>query len=89
MMDNLPNINSDIILIGDFNINLDDTKRGDIHDWRTVTSLIGLRQHIDEKTRVTETSGTRIDHIYSNNHEKISNESQAPIYTIMNCVEAR
>lgn len=22
-------------------------------------------------------------------HEKISNESQAPIYTIMNCVEAR
>ena len=74
MMDNLPNINSDIILIGDFNINLDDTKRGDINDWRTVTSLIGLRQHIDEKTRVTETSGTRIDHIYSNNHEKISNE---------------
>ena len=73
MMDNLPNINSDIILIGDFNIDLDDTRRGDINEWRTVTSLIGLRQYIDGKTRVTQTSETRIDHIYSNNHTKISN----------------
>ena len=81
MMDNLPNINSDIILIGDFNIDLDDTKRGDINEWKTVTSLIGFDQHINDKTRVTQTSETRIDHIYSNNKGKVSNARVATIGT--------
>ena len=81
MMDNLPNINSDIILIGDFNIDLDDTKRGDINEWKTVTSIIGFDQHINDKTRVTQTSETRIDHIYSNTKGKVSNARVVTIGT--------
>ena len=66
MMDKIP-INSDIILMGDFNINLL------IHQntWLSVISMLGLSQLIKEYTRVK--TQTLIDHIYTNNVEKVIN----------------
>ena len=66
MMDNIPD-NADVILLGDFNINLFNQQ----NNWLTVTSMLGLSQLITDSTRVTNKTKTLIDHIYTNNTAKV------------------
>ena len=66
MMDKIPN-NSDVILLGDFNYNLCNQQT----DWLSVTTMFGLSQMIKDHTRVTKNTQTLIDHIYTNNTEKV------------------
>ena len=68
MMEKIPD-NSDIILLGDFNYNLCNQQT----DWLTVTSMFGLSQMIKDHTRVTKKTQTLIDHIYTNNTDKVIN----------------
>ena len=66
MMDKTP-VNSDIILTGDFNINLLKQQ----NTWLSVTSMLGLTQLIQDYTR--EKTQTLIDHVYTNNVSKVIN----------------
>ena len=59
---------SDILLLGDFNINMLKSHAA----WDCTTTLVGLKQLVTSPTRVTSTSATLIDHIYSNNPESVS-----------------
>lgn len=60
----------EFILLGDFNKNLL-PDHVDI-EWENFTTSLGLSQLICDPTRVTETSNTLIDHIYTNAVENIS-----------------
>ena len=68
-IDSLLNEDKEFILLGDFNKNLlnVDTER----EWGNFTTSLGLTQLVNEPTRVTNTSQTLIDHIYTNTEENI------------------
>ena len=68
MMDNVQKNKCSIILMGDFNIDFLQKQP----TWESTTALFGLRQLIKTPTRVTPTSQTLIDHIYTNNPDTIS-----------------
>ena len=73
MMDSAIAVSNDILLLGDFNINM-------LHNqptWNCITSLFGLKQMVTSPTRVSRTSSTLIDHIYTNNDSLLSN-TQVP-----------
>ena len=59
----------EIILMGDFNKDLFNEEIGT--EWINFTTSLGLGQLISIPTRVTETSSTVIDHIYTNREENI------------------
>ena len=59
----------EIILMGDFNKDLFNKEIGT--EWINFTTSLGLGQLISIPTRVTETSSTLIDHIYTNREENI------------------
>ena len=59
----------EIILMGDFNKDLFNEEIGT--EWINFTTSLGLGQLISIPTRVTETSSTLIDHIYTNREENI------------------
>ena len=63
MMDKVTENNENILLLGDFNINLFKQPPA----WNSIISLFGLDQLVEEATRVTKSSATLIDHIYTNN----------------------
>ena len=42
-------------------------------EWSDFTTSLGLRQLVTQPTRVTDSSSTLIDHLYSNNEENLSN----------------
>ena len=63
---------SDLILIGDFNIDL--LKHNPL--WDSIISSFGLTQLINNPTRITSTSSTLIDHIYVNNASLINKSTQ-------------
>ena len=44
-----------------------------LSDWLTVISMFGLSQMIKDHTRVTKKTQTLIDHIYTNNTDKVTN----------------
>lgn len=73
MIDNVykskPNI--DVLILGDFNIDLLKPHSR----WQTITGSLGLAQLISLPTRVTPSSVTLIDHIYSNNPAQITSAS--------------
>ena len=60
---------ANIILMGDFNL---DMLKPQV-SWESTFSLFGLKQLVTKPTRVTPTSTTLLDHIYTNNQSKISN----------------
>ena len=68
-IDSLLNEDKEFILLGDFNKDLlnIDTER----EWGNFTTSLGLTQLVNEPTRVTNTSQTLIDHIYTNTEENI------------------
>ena len=63
--------NADLLLLGDFNIDLLKTQSR----WKAITSSLGLTQVIKDPTRVTQTSETLIDHIYTNSPPTILSAS--------------
>ena len=69
MIDNIPDKNHELLILGDFNIDLKKTQQS----WNSLTSLLGLSQLISDYTRVTKTTKTMIDHIYSRNIHRINN----------------
>ena len=68
MMDNVTECNANILLLGDFNIDLFKQPPA----WNNTTALFGLEQLVEEATRVTKSSATLIDHIYTNNKQQVS-----------------
>ena len=68
MMDNATTSNKDILLLGDFNINMLHSQP----NWNCTTSLFGLKQMVTSPTRVSCTSSTLIDHIYTNSDSLLS-----------------
>lgn len=75
MMDNVHNRKSDIHLLGDLNIDL---LKHDNFTWKSTCSFLGLKQLIDQPTRITKSSATLIDHIYTTNSDKVSNVQVHP-----------
>jgi hypothetical protein len=71
MMDTVNSKNRNILLLGDFNFDL--FKPQPV--WQSTTTLFGLKQLITKATRVTPTSATLLDHIYTNNKPLITNIS--------------
>lgn len=69
MLDKVSNEDKSILLMGDMNINL----LLPHSDWENTYSLFGLCQLVTQATRITETSSTLIDHIYTNNPQMTSN----------------
>ena len=68
MMDKVTECNANILLLGDFNIDLFKQPPA----WNNATTLFGLEQLVEEATRVTKSSATLIDHIYTNNKQQVS-----------------
>ena len=59
---------SNILLIGDFNIDLCKPQP----TWDITTSLFGFHQLVRSATRITSTAATLIDRIYTNNQTMVS-----------------
>ena len=70
-IDNVSNEGKEMILMGDFNKNLLNEHR-DI-EWDNFVNSLGFDQLVCDPTRVTDTSSTLIDHIYTNSEENIAN----------------
>ena len=68
MMDTVTECNANNLLLGDFNIDLFKQPPA----WNNTTALFGLEQLVEEATRVTKSSATLIDHIYTNNKQQVS-----------------
>lgn len=75
MMDNVWNAYSEVILLGDFNINL--LERHD--NWKNMVDSCNLHQLINTPTRVTVQTQTLIDHIYVSNPQNVI-EHSVPVY---------
>lgn len=59
----------EFILMGDFNIDINPCTN---NKWLHLQQLFDLSQLVSEPTRVTQTTSTTIDHIYTSNPENIS-----------------
>ena len=69
MIEKIKLSNHEIILLGDFNINLFEEHPF----WESTITLFKLKQLIQSPTRICDTTSTLIDHIYTNFEDKISN----------------
>ena len=69
MMDNIFLKYKDVVLLGDFNINL---KRKNV-SWSNTLAMLNLTQVIKEPTRIDGSCESIIDHIYTNNRLSLSN----------------
>ena len=67
MMDKVTENNEIILLLGEFNINLFKQPSA----WNNTTSF-GLDQLVEEATRVTKSSATLNDHIYTNSRSRVT-----------------
>ena len=68
MMDKVTEYNANILLLGDFIIDLFKQPPA----WNNTTALFRLEQLVEKATRVTKSSATLIDHIYTNNKQRVS-----------------
>ena len=88
MMDKVSEGDSDIVLLGDFNIELLKSQPA----WESTTSLFGLHQLIN-----CATSATLLDHIYTNNEQMVSKvqvsdisiSDHCPVVCTWSCKTAR
>lgn len=69
MMDAATKNQTDVALLGDFNI---DVLHSTPPSWQLTLDLFGLKQLVTQPTRIAETTKTLIDHIYTNNATKVS-----------------
>ena len=68
----------ELIVMGDFNIDL---KLNPNKKWQNLIELFDLSQLVNDPTRVTETSSTIIDHIYTTHQENVK-ESFVSTYAL-------
>ena len=68
MVDKVAESIANILLLGDFNIDL----LKEPPAWNGTTFLFGVEQLVEEAARVTKSSATLIDHIYTNNRLQVS-----------------
>ena len=61
----------DFIVLGDFNVCLIKSKGKLVNSYRQLLNFFSSKQLIKEPTRITETSASLLDHIFTNNTEKI------------------
>ena len=59
---------ADILILGDFNIDLLKPHSS----WNSTITLLGLTKLVKSPTRITQTSATLIDHIYTNDPDVIT-----------------
>ncbi|MEW8542134.1 MAG: endonuclease/exonuclease/phosphatase family protein, partial [Candidatus Thiodiazotropha sp.] len=59
----------EIVLLGDFNKDLFNFNAS--REWSVLTESLGLSQLVMEPTRVTQSTSTLLDHIYTNNEDNI------------------
>lgn len=73
MLDNVYRLkpHAHVIVLGDFNIDLKKPQPR----WETISLSLGLKQFITEPTRVTPTSQTLLDHVYSNTPSLVKSAS--------------
>ena len=69
MMDNIISKNQNILLLGDLNFDLLKPQT----TWEPTIAQFGLTQRVQKATRVTATSSTLLDHIYTNNTSLVTN----------------
>lgn len=67
----------EIIILGDFNKDLLNINQN--REWSDTVTSLGLTQLIQEPTRVTNTTCTLIDHVYTSNEEYISDAHVAQL----------
>ena len=67
MVDGAYRSSSDVILLGDFNIDMLEPHR----DWDSTFTAVGLKQMVTSPTRVARSSATLIDHIYTSIKSRI------------------
>ena len=65
MVDKVADSKKNILLLGDLNIGLSKSHSA----WESTYSLAGLHQLVNKPTRVTSTTDTLIDHIYTNRQD--------------------
>ena len=71
MLDQVADSKKNILRLGDSNIDL-----SKLHStWESTYTLVGLHQLATTLTRVTGTTDTLIDHIYTNNQDRVRNVS--------------
>ena len=68
MMDKVTECNANILLLGDFNIDLFKQPTA----WNNTKALFGLEQLVEKATRVTKSSATLIDHMYTKYKQQVS-----------------
>ena len=76
-LDNVGKRNSNFLLTGDFNIDMLKPHPS----WDATLSLFGLVQLVDIPTRVTASSSTLIDHVYTNKPSAVSDVS-VPVLSV-------
>jgi hypothetical protein len=81
MMDKIMKYDTNVLLMGDFNIDLMKPQ----HHWESTLELFGLSQLINEPTRITDKSSTLIDHIYTNNVNIVSNAHVSNVHLSDHC----
>ena len=68
LLDQITMLNHETIILGDFNIDLMKCKP----KWHSIYSLHGFEQLISKPTRITESTETLIDHIYTTEKQNIT-----------------
>ena len=69
MMDTITPSNRNILLQGDFNVNLLEPHPS----WQSTLTLFGLKQIVTKPTRISLTTTSLLDHIYTNNTSLFTN----------------
>ena len=69
----------DFIVLGDFNLCLINGKTKLCKDYKTFFKFYNCKQLINSPTRVTDTTSSLLDHIFTNNSDKINQSGVLPI----------
>ena len=76
MLDDVPLNLTNLYLLGDFNVDLSKEKNV---TWDSIITLFGLNQMVKTPTRVTTSSSTLIDHIYTTTPDLVESVSVPPL----------
>ena len=79
LMDTIDTNHKNVTMLGDFNLDLQKIPEPSWYlKWKTTMTLFNLKQLVNEYTRITPTSATLIDHIYTNNVNMVTNVEVKP-----------
>ena len=79
LMDTIDTNHKNVTMLGDFNLDLQKIPEPSWYlKWKTTMTLFNLKQLVNEYTRITPTSATLIDHVYTNNVNMVTNVEVKP-----------